>query len=396
MRVFFIRKRHILIGLIVFILLSVGLGIAANLDKIVYRYSKLHKVVVVDAGHGSIDPGAHYGDLKEKDLNLQIAFILKEVLEKANMEVVMTRTDDSLYKKSRREDIKYRPRKANEVNADVFVSIHCNKYPSPEPYGGQAYYYSGEQSKFLAEQIQVELEKIQPGNRRSIGRGNYYVLKKTECPAVLIEVGFLSSAIDRKRLQDPNEQRQVANAIRDGLISFFHNQFAEGTDEVEETEEIPQDEVTHLSEGFNLYFASSTPEGERLKKVHKPLPTEKVLAVSNKYNNLTFLERVAVESIEQLIAGPEDETLAPVMPPGTELKSISIKHGRAVLNFNSELVENHWGGAAGEKMTIESIVRTLTTLPGIDQVEILINGEKGKTIAGHIILDEPIDLNILH
>ncbi|AZR72405.1 hypothetical protein BBF96_02750 [Anoxybacter fermentans] len=384
----FIKKKHLLIGLIIIFIFSIGMGFTANLTRLVF-YSKLHKIVVIDAGHGSFDPGAYYKGLKEKDINLQVAFILKKLLENSNIEVVMTRTDDSLYNQNRREDIIYRVRKTNEVNADAFISIHVNKFPTSEPFGGQAYYYAGQESKLLAEKIQEQLKAIQPDNYRSVGRGNYYVLKHTKCPAVIVEIGFISNPIDRKRITDPEEQLRIAKAIRNGLIAFFHHQFEANKEQIKRIENNNNHESTNLSDSLELYFAKTTKNGEILLPVHIPLLKEKVLAVSTANKHLTILELIAIEAINQLIKGPENPNLAPVIPPGTVLKSIQINHGLAILNFNHKLVENHWGGAEGEQLTVESIVKTLTTLPGIERVQILVEGESGQTIAGHIIFDQP-------
>lgn len=389
MQVLFIRKRYLTIGLIITLLFCVSIVFAVKLTRISYRYSKLHKVVVVDAGHGSIDPGAHYGDLEEKTINLQIAYILKELLAESNIEVVMTRTDDSLFNKSRREDIVYRARKTNEVNADAFISIHVNKFPTAEPLGGQAYYYSGETSKLLAEEIQKQLHLIQPNNCRSIGRGNYYVLKRTECPAVIVEIGFISNPIDRKRMVDPDEQERIAEAIRNGLVSFFYQQFETGNNQVEEIEEHPTEKIENLSQGYNIYFTTRNPIHTDLIPIHLEL-SKKIIKVNQSTDRSTFLEEAAEEAIQSLIDGPMDEELAPVLPSGTELLSLKIEEGLATLNFNKALMKNHWGGSETEQITVQSITRTLTAFPGIDRVKLLIEGQPIDSIAGHILLEYPL------
>lgn len=389
MQVLFIRKRYLAIGLVAILLFCVSIVFAAKLTQIVYRYSKLNKVVVVDAGHGSIDPGAHYGDLEEKTINLQVAYILKELLAKSNIEVVMTRTDDSLYNKSRREDIIYRARKTNEVNADAFISIHVNKYPTAEPLGGQAYYYSGETSKLLAQEVQKQLHLIQPENDRSIGRGNYYVLKKSRCPAVIVEIGFISNPIDRKRMVDPEEQVRIAEAIRNGLVSFFYQQFETSNDQIEEIEEHPTEKIENLSKGYNLYFTTKNPIQSNIIPIHMEF-SKQVIAVSHSPDKSAFLEEAAEEAIQNLIDGPVSKKLVPVLPPGTELLSLKIDKGLAILNFNQALVKNHWGGSEIEQITVESITKTLTTFPGIDEVQLLIEGQPIDSIAGHVLLEYPL------
>ena len=94
--------------------------------------------------------------------------------------------------------------------------------------------------------------------------------------------------------------------------------------------------------------------------------------------------------IEELIAGPGDSGLGKTIPDGTQLLDVNLQYGVARVNFSKEIRDNHWGGSAGETMTIFSIVATLTELEGIDAVLIKIEGATGETIGGHIILDDPI------
>lgn len=389
MQIIFWRRKHLLISLLTIILLFLGIGFAFSLPQLTYRFSKINKTVVIDAGHGSIDAGASYHDLEEKDINLKVAFILKELLEKSNIKVVMTRTDDSLYNKSRHDDIIYRARLTKEVQADAFISIHCNKFPTPEPFGGQAYYHAGEDSKLLAQLIQEQLKLIQPDNYRSIGRGNYYVLKKAPCPANIIEIGFISNPVDRKRLTDPQEKRRIATAIRNGLIAFFYHDYVAGNNIIEESYQPPNHKLSDLSSGYNLYFAQITDSQEKLVPIHTPIALNSTVNVA-KSASLTSIEILAVNALEKLIAGPKNVDLISVIPPGTELISIQVQDGLAILNFNQALISNHWGGAEAEKATVASIVKTLTAFPGIDKILILVEGRSGQSIAGHIFFDEPL------
>jgi len=95
--------------------------------------------------------------------------------------------------------------------------------------------------------------------------------------------------------------------------------------------------------------------------------------------------------INELIAGPYDKSLNPTIPPETRLLSIEIKDKIAYVDFSPELKTNHWGGTAGETMTITSIVNTLTELENIDKVQILIEGEKQDSLAGHWYIGDPLE-----
>ncbi len=97
--------------------------------------------------------------------------------------------------------------------------------------------------------------------------------------------------------------------------------------------------------------------------------------------------------IEQLIKGPKGDELLPTIPVGTELLGIEVQDGLVKANFSQELRTKHWGGSAGEIMTVYSIVNTLSDLEEIDRVQILIEGEKIQTLAGHLDLSQPLKFN---
>lgn len=98
-------------------------------------------------------------------------------------------------------------------------------------------------------------------------------------------------------------------------------------------------------------------------------------------------------SLEALIAGPTKPGLVATIPEGVKVLNINITEKLCVVNFNEKLVTNHWGGSTGELLTIYSIVNTLTQFSNIDQVQILIEGQKIETLAGHMILDESLKAN---
>jgi len=101
-------------------------------------------------------------------------------------------------------------------------------------------------------------------------------------------------------------------------------------------------------------------------------------------------EELVRKMLEELIKGPTRKDLAPTMPPGVKINSVALQNGLATVDFSKELQTNHWGGSAGEMMTIYSIVNTLTELPELTQVQILIDKEKVDTIAGHLDVSQPL------
>ncbi len=102
-------------------------------------------------------------------------------------------------------------------------------------------------------------------------------------------------------------------------------------------------------------------------------------------------ELLAEAIITKLIAGPKNQNLSPTIPAQTKLLSLSIKDNIAYVDFSEEIQTKHWGGSAGETMTITSIVDSLTELDEVDKVQILIAGEKQDTLAGHWDISQPLE-----
>ena len=172
--------------------------------------------IVIDPGHGGEDVGAVGIDgLQEKDIILPISLDVAEILKKQNIEVVMTRDSDYFISLEGRTDL------ANRVDADLFVSIHANaiNLSRPDINGLETYYYDS--GRRLAELIHWSVLNDVNINDRSIRRARFYVLRHSEMPAVLVEVGFVTGAEDASRLQDPDHRRQMAEAIARGIIEYI-------------------------------------------------------------------------------------------------------------------------------------------------------------------------------
>lgn len=177
------------------------------------------KVVVIDPGHGGKDPGALSVTKKhEKDFNLSVALKVQALLFKENnIDVVMTRDSDSYPTLSERAKL------ANEVNANVFVSIHGNSNPSSKPSGTETYYYERASSKDLANVIHKYLVKATGLSDRGVKNSSLHVIRETKMPAVLVEVGFLSNSIDEQVMYSDDKQNLVAQAIVDGIKEYLGN-----------------------------------------------------------------------------------------------------------------------------------------------------------------------------
>lgn len=187
-------------------------------------------VVVIDAGHGGVDPGKVGGSgALEKDINLSVAGKLRKRLEEKGIRVVMTReNDDGLYsegaRNKKKEDMEARVRIISEAEPDFVVSIHQNSFSDASCKGAQLFYYKdSEESKKLAEVLQKKFpEVLQDGNTRMAkANSEYYLLRKTACPVVIAECGFLSNASEEALLMSEEYQEKVAEALCLGIMQYI-------------------------------------------------------------------------------------------------------------------------------------------------------------------------------
>lgn len=189
--------------------------------------------VVIDAGHGGADPGkVGINGALEKDINLEIARKLKIFLEQADIEVVLTRDSDmGLYDENaankKVQDMKRRVEIIETSEPVMTVSIHQNSYHEEYVHGAQTFYYANsEQSKLLAEKIQMLLlEEIDGENTRTAkSNDSYYLLKKTSTPIVIVECGFLSNSGEAEKLTSDYYQEKLAWAIHLAILQYINSQ----------------------------------------------------------------------------------------------------------------------------------------------------------------------------
>ena len=187
--------------------------------------------IVVDAGHGGIDPGkVGVNDALEKDINLAVALKLKSYLESQDIKVVLTRDEDEgLYDEDttnkKVEDLRRRCSLISDTMPEFTISIHQNSYPEEYVKGAQTFYYGqSEGGKELAEKLQECLkERLDPENERQAkANESYYLLKKTPTPTVIVECGFLSNREEAEKLGTEEYQSKVAWAICQGILQYLN------------------------------------------------------------------------------------------------------------------------------------------------------------------------------
>lgn len=195
--------------------------------KVKFKNSKIQnskyngKMVVIDAGHGGKDPGAHSSklNLKEKDLALDTALRLNELLEEAGFNTYMTRDDDTYVGLYERAEI------ANGLNADVFLSIHYNWHPNSKISGVEVLYNGDDQTrdnKTFAKIVQAEMVKeLKAINRRIVHRPRLVVIRETDMPAVLAEMAFLSNATEESKASTKEYRQKCAQALFNGITRYF-------------------------------------------------------------------------------------------------------------------------------------------------------------------------------
>lgn len=193
------------------------------------------KTVLIDAGHGYPDGGAvgNSGTV-ESDINLDIALELKKLLEKSGFYVILTRNDENTpaevnenkkIRQIKREDLSIRRNMRDEVGADIFVSIHQNKFTDSKYWGAQVFYSKdNHESRELGEALQRSLiDVLDPSNTRSAKEdsGSIFILKNAQIPSVLIECGFLSNDKEEKLLNTEKYRQKIAWAIFCGIINYM-------------------------------------------------------------------------------------------------------------------------------------------------------------------------------
>jgi len=177
------------------------------------------KKVVIDAGHGGADSGAIGGEVYEKDLNLDVAKLVQEKLMKKNVYVYMTRTKDETL--SLEDRVNY----SNEINPDIFVSIHTNSTVNADSYGLETHYFKDNSYK-LAQIVHSDFASYKNLKKwetidRGVIKSRFYVINHTEAPAILIEMGFISNSDERAKLTKKGRKEDIAESIVDGILEYL-------------------------------------------------------------------------------------------------------------------------------------------------------------------------------
>lgn len=170
--------------------------------------------ICINPGHGPkdsgvYDPGAVGTKVKEAWQNIEVARMAKPILEKAGHNVLIVQDGDLA-------DV---VRASNSFKADYFISIHCNSSTNPSAHGTETYALApGGKGEKLARAIQAELVKATGLADRGVKFANYYVLKYTDAPAVLVEMAFISNPQEERLMMNDQGDMMFAKAIAQGIL----------------------------------------------------------------------------------------------------------------------------------------------------------------------------------
>jgi N-acetylmuramoyl-L-alanine amidase len=175
------------------------------------------KTIVIDAGHGGKDPGTTSAKgFQEKDINLDVARQIAQILRNKGHRVILTRDSDEFIELEERAAV------ANRAKADVFVSIHADSSAKSNLTGFTIYVgRSGSwSSSKLADAIDTRMAQTSISSN-GIKKADYRVLTHTRCPAVLVEIGYLSNYWEAKQLNNNDTQRRLAQAVAEGVTDYL-------------------------------------------------------------------------------------------------------------------------------------------------------------------------------
>ncbi len=183
-----------------------------------------NKTIILDIGHGGLDPGSMYQDIYEKDINLAIGKELESELKKMGAKVIMVRQGDydlsqpNAYRR-KKSDFDNRIKLINESQANYYFSIHLNYLLDSRYYGPQIFYNNNdEKNKEIALKLQTDLNQALK-TKREVKKipSSTYMYSKLNVPGVLIECGFLSNSYERNLLKKKDYQKRFAKIVAESI-----------------------------------------------------------------------------------------------------------------------------------------------------------------------------------
>lgn len=227
-----ISKRKLLLFIIFVLFIACIISYFKGNQTSVFSNS-VSKCIIIDAGHGLPDGGAvGMNGTIESSLNIKIAKLVEKNLIKKGFDVIMTRkgenslaSGEKTIASGKRADMNKRLEIINNSDADIFVSIHMNKFSDSRYSGPQLIYSSNyEESALLAKCIQEELNRLteNTSKRTELRAPNtIYLLRHAKIPSVITECGFLSNYEEEQLLNSEEYQKKISSAITKGIVNYY-------------------------------------------------------------------------------------------------------------------------------------------------------------------------------
>lgn len=232
-----IPKKKILPAVIIGVLITLSFSAALMVSSMPSRDILSGMTIVIDAGHGGVDGGAGSRYILEKDVNLDVALILRKKLSIGNASVVLTRSEDVELSKSKKinrnryiEDLNARVDIINNSNAQIFVSIHTNTNPKKPSTRGMITFYSkchphNRDIAYLIQNTFNKSEFIYQGKSYTASHtpkcAEYYILSRARVPGIIVETGFISNSADTILLNTTVYREHIADIIYKGINEYF-------------------------------------------------------------------------------------------------------------------------------------------------------------------------------
>lgn len=227
-KIYFIKGEKIFLIVLMCVMIGIlGISFESNKKHIKTVMPLDRKVIVLDAGHGGFDPGKSGSlGLDEQYINLNIVKYLQMYIEQSGAIVFLTRNDNKALGENKSSDMKERMDIINECSADILISIHQNSFSSQNAKGSQVFYFNESvNGELLANKIQDKLVSFADNDNKRLAKLNsdYYILKNSNLPSVLVECGFLSNPEEEKKLNTEEYQKKIAWSIYLGIVDYFKN-----------------------------------------------------------------------------------------------------------------------------------------------------------------------------
>jgi N-acetylmuramoyl-L-alanine amidase len=172
--------------------------------------------VVIDPGHGGKDPGAGHNGCREKDIVLDVAILTTDILKASGVDVRLTRSDDTFIELNDRAAL------AQATRAKLFVSLHCDAARNRQARGFTIYAPENRMSQTSSLASAMEKSMLTTNTTsRGVRAAGYRVLLRTTCPAILLEMGYLSNRYDARLLSSKSHQRAVAHAVANAVTAYL-------------------------------------------------------------------------------------------------------------------------------------------------------------------------------